>query len=95
MIIYILGYIVHTSIKKLNSQYLCLDMLVQSSHKDPVYLDQRIELFLIQYRQQLVEMTTEEYDNYVHAGILTCYLSVYTLIYKLDIEYVYIDVVLI
>lgn len=43
--------------------------VVQSSHKDPDYLDQRIEDFLVQYRQQLADMALEEYQAYVHAVV--------------------------
>ena len=64
-----LGYIVYSAIKRLNSQYLALHIIVQSSHKDPDYLDQRIESFLVQYRQQLAAMAPEEYQAYVQAVI--------------------------
>jgi secreted Zn-dependent insulinase-like peptidase len=54
-----LGYIVHTSSKKIGP--LCgLQMIVQSSHKDPAYLDTRIELFLELFRATLGAFTEEE-----------------------------------
>ena len=52
------GYIVYSAIKRLNSQYLA-HIIVQSSHKDPDYLDHRIEDFLVQYRQRLAAMAPQ------------------------------------
>ena len=48
----------YSAIKRLNSQYLA-HITVQSSHKDPDYLDHRIEDFLVQYRQRLAAMAPQ------------------------------------
>ena len=55
-----LGYIVNVSHTKIG-QILALRAIVQSNHKDPDYLDERIESFLNQYRESLVTMTTEDF----------------------------------
>ena len=63
-----LGYIVHTSSKKIGP--LCgLQMIVQSSHKDPAYLDTRIELFLESFRATLGAFTEEELKTNIQAVI--------------------------
>ena len=63
-----LGYIVHTAVKKVGQQG-GLQIIVQSSHKDPVYLDQRIELFLSGYRTKLESFTVEELNTNIQAVI--------------------------
>lgn len=65
-----LGYIVFTGIKRLNQQVLALHIIVQSSHKDPQYLDERIESFLELYRKHLLEeCTAEQLQTHIHAVI--------------------------
>lgn len=44
-------------------------MIVQSSHKDPVFLDGRIEEFLATYRQTIAEMSEEKLKTFVDAVI--------------------------
>jgi insulysin len=64
-----LGYIVFTGLKRLNQQYLSLHIIVQSSHKDAAYLDERVESFLAQYRELLRALTEEAFAEYVTAVI--------------------------
>ncbi len=44
-------------------------MIVQSSHKDPIFLDGRIEDFLTTYRQSIAEMSEEKLQTFVDAVI--------------------------
>lgn len=44
-------------------------MIVQSSHKDPIYLDGRIEDFFITYRSTIAEMSEEKLKTFVDAVI--------------------------
>ncbi len=44
-------------------------MIVQSSHKDPIFLDCRIEDFLTTYRQSIAEMSEEKLQTFVDAVI--------------------------
>jgi insulysin len=61
-----LGYIVFTSLKKIAHNVLSLRIIVQSSHKDPVYLDGRIESFLSQYYEtDLLPMTEEKLTHFI------------------------------
>jgi insulysin len=64
-----LGYIVFTGLKRLNQQYLSLHIIVQSSHKDTAYLDERVESFLALYRELLSALTEEAFGEYVTAVI--------------------------
>ena len=64
-----LGYIVFTGLKRLNQQYLSLHIIVQSSHKDADYLDNRIEAFLQVYRDQLIALSEETFKENVNAVI--------------------------
>lgn len=64
-----LGYIVFTGLKRLNQQYLSLHIIVQSSHKDADYLDNRIEAFLHAYREQLIGLSEETFKENVTAVI--------------------------
>jgi len=54
-----LGYIVFTGVKRLNQQFLGIDVIVQSSHKDADYLDGRVETFLVQYRDEILATMSE------------------------------------
>jgi insulysin len=63
-----LGYIVHTATKKVG--HLCgLQVIVQSSHKDPTYLDARIEDFLVGFRVKLGAFTDEELQTNIQAVV--------------------------
>ena len=63
-----LGYIVHTSTKKVG--HLCgLQVIVQSSHKDPTYLDARVEDFLVGFRSKLGAFTDEELQTNIQAVV--------------------------
>ena len=63
-----LGYIVFTGMKRIAQNYGSLHMIVQSHHKDPIYLDHRIETFLQYYYDQvLVPMTSEKFQSFVTA----------------------------
>lgn len=42
-------------------------MIVQSSHKDPVYLDERIESFLLGFRVKLAALTEKELSDNILA----------------------------
>ena len=64
-----LGYIVFTGIKRLNQQQLALHIIVQSSHKDADFLDGRVESFLVQYREQLAQISAEDFSANVNAVI--------------------------
>jgi insulysin len=64
-----LGYIVHTAVKKI-SNIVALHMIVQSSHKDPEYLDRRIEGFLKQfYDTNLPAFTQEVLETNINAVV--------------------------
>jgi len=54
-----LGYIVFTGVKNINSLVLAIHIIVQSNHKDPQYLDERIEDFLISFKELLLQYTPE------------------------------------
>lgn len=49
-----LGYIVFTGFKRMES-YFGIHIIVQSNHKSPEYLNERIELFLQSFRDKLTE----------------------------------------
>ena len=54
-----LGYIVFTGVKAINSLLLSIHIIVQSNHKDPQYLDERIEDFLNTFKALLLQYTPE------------------------------------
>lgn len=64
-----LGYIVHTSFKKLAQNILAVAILIQSSHKDPEYLNDRIESFLLQFHEELLTFSSEKVLSYIEAVI--------------------------
>jgi len=64
-----LGYIVFTGIKRLNQQYLALHLIVQSSHRDADFLDGRVESFIAQYRDQLKDISAEDFAANIAAVI--------------------------
>lgn len=63
-----LGYIVFAGVKKLG-QHNALHIIVQSNHRDPKYLDDRVESFLKQFRNDLLEFTAEQVAANVQAVI--------------------------
>lgn len=64
-----LGYIVHASASRV-SHANCLRFIVQSNHKDPVYLDGRVESFILQYvNEALPSLTAEAFAENVAAVI--------------------------
>lgn len=64
-----LGYIVHTAAKKVSNQ-LALHIIVQSGHRGPEYLDDRIEEFLFAYyHDKLKTMSDEELTTNIQAVI--------------------------
>ncbi|XP_042422583.1 insulin-degrading enzyme-like 1, peroxisomal isoform X3 [Zingiber officinale] len=46
-----------------------VQIIIQSSVKDPLYLEARVDAFLEKFGSKLHEMTNEEYKNYVNALI--------------------------
>ncbi len=56
-----------TSLKRIAQNVLAISFIVQSSHKDPVYLDSRIEEFLISYRKDLEAMEQEKLQTFIDA----------------------------
>lgn len=56
----VLGYIVSLSGKSV-AQMECLRIIIQSNSSDPVYLEGRAEAFLEQYRNEVIEVMTEEF----------------------------------
>eukprot|EP01124_Arcella_intermedia_P015225 TRINITY_DN21730_c0_g1_i1.p1 TRINITY_DN21730_c0_g1~~TRINITY_DN21730_c0_g1_i1.p1 ORF type:complete len:1006 (+),score=214.72 TRINITY_DN21730_c0_g1_i1:287-3019(+) len=65
-----LGYIVWSGIRT-SSGYCGFRITIQSSVKDPVYLDERIEAFIESSKERLTELTSENYQKYVQARILS------------------------
>lgn len=64
-----LGYIVYASKKRFAMNHLAISIVVQSSHKDAVYLDQRIEAFLESYREELASMPAETLAAFIQSVI--------------------------
>ena len=62
-----LGYIVNTA-TTITGQTSFLRIIVQSNSQDPEYLDERIEKFLISYRDTLKNMTEDELRTYVRTS---------------------------
>ena len=58
-----------SSAKRIAQNVLAVSIIVQSSHKDPIYLDSRIEDFLSTYRQTLVDMSDDKYESFVNGVI--------------------------
>lgn len=58
-----LGYLVHSGLNKIGD-LLSIQFIIQSNHKDPPYLDQSIETFLINYREKLINLAIEELDTH-------------------------------
>lgn len=62
-----LGYIVHTSIKTNGDDVKGLLFLIQSDSFDPIYMDERIEEFLVRLRSKIMEMKEEEFQSNIHS----------------------------
>lgn len=63
-----LGYIVFTGMKRLAQNVAALHIIVQSHHKDPLYLNDRIEHFLLRYYEEVLKpMTEEKLQHFIHA----------------------------
>mmetsp|Transcript_17982 Transcript_17982/g.16271 ORF Transcript_17982/g.16271 Transcript_17982/m.16271 type:complete len:211 (+) Transcript_17982:721-1353(+) len=64
-----LGYVVFTGVKKLVHES-GLHIIVQSNHKDPEYLDSRIESFLSNY---YIDLTNDQIESYIKDEELVSY----------------------
>jgi insulysin len=62
-----LGYIVHTSVKTNGDDIKGLVFLIQSDSFDPVYMDDRIEAFLIRLRQKIMSLSQTEFQSNITA----------------------------
>jgi insulysin len=60
-----LGYIVHSSVKTNGDNIKGIMILIQSDSFDPLYLDERIEVFLQGFRTKLVDMTVQDFESNV------------------------------
>ncbi|KAK0408400.1 hypothetical protein QR680_003933 [Steinernema hermaphroditum] len=60
-----LGYIVHTGARRANGAQ-SLEIIVQGSY-DPKFMEERIEAFLKNFRNNIVEMKDEDYQRNVNA----------------------------
>ena len=63
-----LGYICFTGIKKVDP-YFGLQIILQSSHANPNYLNERIESFLTNYRADISTMKEESFEQHKTAVI--------------------------
>lgn len=68
-----LGYIVFGGARNDNS-VLALRFLIQSTKADPLFLDARIEAFLLRFEEVLISMDAETFDSNVNA-VLAKYLE--------------------
>jgi len=64
-----LGYIVHTSIKTSGDDIKSILFLIQSDSFDPIYLDERVEVFLDKFRSKITSMTPEEFQVNIDAVV--------------------------
>ena len=60
-----LGYIVHTSIKTSGDHIKGLLLLIQSDSFNPDHVEERIEIFLDNFRQRLVDMSESDFQTFV------------------------------
>ncbi|KAL3928885.1 MAG: hypothetical protein SGARI_004909 [Bacillariaceae sp.] len=60
-----LGYIVHTSVKTSGDHIKGLLFLIQSDSFDPIHVEERIEVFLANFRQRILDLTEEEFQTNV------------------------------
>ena len=64
-----LGYIVHSSIKTNGNNIKSMLFLIQSDAFDPMHLDNRVEAFIIRFRDHLVKMTDEEFETNIDSVV--------------------------
>jgi len=64
-----LGYIVHTSIKTSGDNIKGMLFLIQSDSFDPIHVESRVEEFLASFRQRIVSMTVEDFQENVDAVV--------------------------
>ncbi|KAJ1956481.1 metalloprotease, partial [Linderina pennispora] len=64
-----LGYIAYSSDRKYHGGPMALRFLVQSE-SNPIYVTMRIERFLKNFRQRIVDMTQEDFERYVNSVIV-------------------------
>jgi insulysin len=60
-----LGYIVHSSVKTNGDNIKGVLILIQGDAQDPIFMNDRIEVFLESFRTKLVQMTVEDFENNV------------------------------
>lgn len=48
----------------------CLSLVIQSPVKDPLYIDERIDIFLASFKEKLEAMPDEEFQSNINALIL-------------------------
>ena len=61
-----LGYLVSSKIIYLD-KIICLAFEIQSSVKDPRYLQSRIDNFLTEFRSKIVKMTDNQFESYIRS----------------------------
>ena len=59
-----LGYIVHSSIKTSGDNIKGLVLLIQSDSFYPDHVEERIEVFLAEFRQKIVDMSEEDFQKF-------------------------------
>jgi insulysin len=64
-----LGYIVHTSVKTSGDNIKGLLFLIQSDSFDPIHVESRIETFLANFRQRIVDMSSEDFQTNVDSVV--------------------------
>ena len=64
-----LGYIVHTSVKTSGVNVKGLLFLIQSDSFDPLHLDERVEVFLASFRERIINMTDEVFQQNIDAVV--------------------------
>ena len=60
-----LGYIVHSSIKTSGDHIKGLLILIQSDSFNPYHVEERIEIFLANFRQRIVDMPESDFQTFV------------------------------
>lgn len=60
-----LGYIVHSSVKTSGDHIKGILVLIQSDSFNPYHVEERIEVFLANFRQRLVEMSESDFETFV------------------------------
>jgi insulysin len=64
-----LGYIVHTSIKTSGDNIKALLFLIQSDSFDPDHVESRIEFFLSNFRQRIVDMSNDDFQTNIDSVV--------------------------